>query len=96
MNELAIAFLGLITTIGGSVGTWLISRRKGKEEVKTIELQNAERVINMWRGLYEELHKKVQGLEKEIQELREELASIEKTNQKKCDSCKYKKAYENR
>jgi predicted RNase H-like nuclease (RuvC/YqgF family) len=96
MTELLIAIIGLFTTIIGSFITWLVSRRKNNAEVNALELQNAQQVVKLWKDLYDELNKKVIGLEEEIAKLREELENIEKTNQKKCDTCKYKKAYENR
>jgi predicted RNase H-like nuclease (RuvC/YqgF family) len=96
MTELIIAIIGLFTTIIGSFITWLVSRRKNNAEVNALELQNAQQVVNLWKDLYDELNKKVIGLEEEIAKLREELENIEKTSQKKCEACKYKKAYENR
>jgi cell division protein FtsB len=92
MTELIIALIGLLTT----VGAWLVSGRKNKAETLAVELQNVQQVVKLWKDLTDELTRKVTALEKEIVKLRKELEDIERANQKKCETCKYKKAYENR
>lgn len=92
MTEIIIALIGLSTT----VGAWLVSGRRNRAEALALELQNVQRVVKLWRDLTDELTRKVLALEGEIVKLRKELEDIERANQKKCDTCKYKKAYENR
>jgi predicted RNase H-like nuclease (RuvC/YqgF family) len=96
MTELVIAFIGFFSTISGSVIVWFVSRRKNKVEVNAMELQNAQQVVKLWKDLYDELNRKVVAMEREIASLRKEMGDIERTSQKKCETCKYKRAYENK
>lgn len=63
--------------------TWFFSRQKQKADIKTAELDNVEKAIQIWRALAQDLGKKVDdltskcdGLSMEIDALRTENRSL--------------------
>ncbi len=91
--QILALLIGLASTAFGSVLTLLISKRKNKAETLGIELDNANKVISIWRELSEEQICKVQVLEIKINELVKALRELEDKYEKQCDECSYKKFY---
>lgn len=47
--------------------TWILARRKFKQEVKANELENVERAVGIWRNISEGLEDKLNSALKEIE-----------------------------
>lgn len=66
---------------------WLYTLRKENQGVKNDELDNVQKAVEIWRNLSQELEEKVRMLQEKIE-------NIEASFKKKCESCKYRKIYE--
>ena len=67
---------------------WLYSLARTKQENKSSELDNVQKAVEIWRNLSQELEEKVKLLEEKIRK-------IEDSFWEKCETCKYRKFYEN-
>lgn len=92
-KEVIIVLIGLCSTAFGSLITYLISRRKNKAETLGIELDNANKVIAIWRELSTEQNKSIKELELRVDDLQNDIKVIEAKYKAQCDDCEYKKMY---
>ncbi len=91
--QVIIVLVGLFSTMFGSITTYAYSRRKNRAETLGIELDNANKVIAIWRELSEEQAKKVDELEIKVGELQTELKALVRLYEAQCNNCSYKKYY---
>lgn len=68
--------IGPIITIGASVVTYSLGRRKASAEAKSNELDNTEKAIAIWRNLAEDMTHKLQERESLILEMKEQMDRI--------------------
>ena len=61
-------------------------RRKNRADAQKTELECVEKAVTIWRNL-------ATDLEKKIEELEEKVKALEEAQVKKCEACKYRKAY---
>lgn len=64
--DILIQLLPVVTGITG----WLIGRRKRDQEVKSMELDNTEKIIALWRQKAEEAVSDLRSLKEEFEPLR--------------------------
>ena len=60
--------------------TWIFSRKKQNAEIKKSELDNVEQAIVIWRGLAEDLGKKVDDLTIKCEALSTEIEALRTEN----------------
>ncbi len=85
-TALIISIVGLISAIGSSFLTFLFARRKNKAEALSLELENAQKVISIWRELSKELEIRIDDLQNDLQ-------TLEANYKEQCDMCEYKQAF---
>jgi predicted nucleic acid-binding Zn-ribbon protein len=73
MNDLLLA---VVPTVIGSAVTWFFARKKNDAEAESVELENVQKAIAIWRESATELSKKCAELTEEIGKLREENISL--------------------
>lgn len=86
MKDMLLVLIGLIPSILASSGVYIFMRRKNRADAQKSELDNVDKAVSIWRNL-------ATDLEKKIEELEEKIRVIEEAQVKKCESCKYRKAY---
>jgi peptidoglycan hydrolase CwlO-like protein len=87
MNNIWNLIIPIFTTIAGSGITYIFTRRKNTAEAQGKELQNVEEALKIYRGIVEDLAKRVEMQSKiiahqqsEIQQLRTEIATLKINN----------------
>jgi len=94
MNSVFAIVLAIISSGAlGSIATILFARRKTKAETSSIEIDNAQKVINIWKDLSEELNQQVKTLEVKVDDMQNDIKVMEQKYKEQCDNCEYKKAY---
>jgi len=78
----------------GSLLTLFLTKKKRKAETLGIELDNANKVIKIWRELSEEQAAKIDHLEEKVSELITDIEAIKRLYEAQCNNCTYRKAYE--
>jgi peptidoglycan hydrolase CwlO-like protein len=83
MNNIWNLLIPIFTTIAGSGLTYFFARRKNTAEAQGKELQNVEEALKIYRGIVEDLARKIEMQSKiiahqqtEIQQLRTEIAAL--------------------
>lgn len=71
----------IIVAFSTAAITWFFARKKQAAEVKTNELDNVEKAIVIWRGIAEDLGKKVDMLTAKCEVLSQEIDALRKENQ---------------
>jgi len=70
---------GLITQIAN----WGINKKKGKNEVKAMEIDNIKEIVDsVYQPLIEQQNRRIKELELEVKELREERTRVNDEHQK--------------
>lgn len=70
---------GLVGVLGTWAG-WFFGRKKQAAEVKGAELENVQEAIKIWRETALQLQQKVEKLETEMEQLRQEVATVHAEN----------------
>lgn len=65
-----------IVAISTALLGYLFGKRKTTAEAAKIELENVEKAIKIWRGIAEDLSKKVEELSKSLNEMRAENSQL--------------------
>lgn len=84
LNKVVIAALSGLAV---GVAPYIYSLRKEKLAIRTSELDNVQKAVEIWRNLSQELEDKVVKLQEKIE-------GVEADFKKKCANCKYRKYYE--
>lgn len=63
---LELILTNILAPIFAAGFTWILARRKFRQEVKQNELENIEKAISIWRGVSESLEEKLAFAHKEI------------------------------
>lgn len=63
---LELILTNILAPIFAAGFTWILARRKFRQEVKQNELENIEKAISIWRGVSESLEEKLSFAHKEI------------------------------
>lgn len=79
-SNIIIAIIGTITTIGGSIVTFIFTRRKQGAEVDSIAIVTAERADKINETLLNRVLQRLEHVEKENAELLVELKTIQNQN----------------
>lgn len=58
--------------------TWIFARKKNAADVESVELDNVEKAVAIWRSLATDLRAEISSLKAEVEELR---------NQQACPDC---------
>ena len=74
------ALIGVLTTVGSAFIGWIVGRRKENADISTIQLENSQKVIDMFTAMNEKLEAKVDQLSKKVDELTIEISRHEYTN----------------
>lgn len=64
--------------------------RKEEAQAESLELDNVDKAVKIWRQLSEEQTKKVEQLQKKVDEMEACINNLEDYYKKKCDTCPYK------
>ncbi|MDA3943726.1 MAG: hypothetical protein PF694_09335 [Bacteroidetes bacterium] len=75
-NWLETALITIVPTILGSFGGWFFGRKKTAAETKSVELDNVEAAVKIWRESAENLSQQLTIYNKELMSLRQENASL--------------------
>ncbi len=90
MTAIITAIIGLVSaTLSGGL-TYIFTREKNKAETVSIELENAQEVIEMWKDLFKEQSEKITKLETQVKDLQKALRNLKNEYANKCNSCVYK------
>jgi hypothetical protein len=92
-TTIIIALFSLFTALGSSFITFLFTKKKNKAETLSVELDNARKVIEIWRELSEEQSERIKVLEIRIDDLQNDMETIKSAHEEQCNSCNYKKFY---
>lgn len=68
--------INIVSPIFASGFTWILARRKFKQEVKANEIENIEKIISIWRTMVEELEDRLKQAQNEIVQLTTEITSL--------------------
>lgn len=72
VNELLAVIPTIITSIVTSIVTWLFARKRNNAETDTVELDNVQKAVAIWRESATDLKEECTKLREEIAKLREE------------------------
>lgn len=78
--ELKEAVIGVITSAGSAFIGWIVGKRKENADISTIQLENSQKVIDMFTQMNEKLEAKVDQLSKKVDELTVEIESLRDEN----------------
>ena len=93
MTPVIVAIVGFVSAAVSSFLTFLFGRRKNRAETISVELQNAQEVIKIWRELSKEQDKRIEELEAQLEELRSLVDQLKDEYREKCDTCEYKLSF---
>jgi hypothetical protein len=91
MNILFSLILAAITS--GSLSSFItlvISRRKNNADTTSVELDNAQKVISIWKDLSDELNQQVKSLQIEVDNMKNGMKVLELKYKEQCETCEYK------
>jgi peptidoglycan hydrolase CwlO-like protein len=74
------ALIGVLTTAGSAFIGWIVGRRKENADISTIQLENSQKVIDMFTAMNEKLEAKVDQLSKKVDELTVEIENLREEN----------------
>jgi hypothetical protein len=74
------AIIGIITSAGSAFIGWIVGRRKENADISTIQLENSQKVIDMFTAMNEKLEAKVDQLSKKVDELTIEIEGLRVEN----------------
>jgi peptidoglycan hydrolase CwlO-like protein len=74
------ALIGVLTTAGSAFIRWIVGRRKENADISTIQLENSQKVIDMFTAMNEKLEAKVDQLSKKVDELTVEIENLREEN----------------
>ncbi len=109
MTPVIVAIVGLVGSVVTGVVSFLFGRRKNRAETISMELKNAQEVINIWRELSKEQDRRLEEQEGKLkeqgQQINEQNAKIEELQDvleklgnkyaQQCETCQYKIAFMN-
>lgn len=77
----------IFAALGGGaltqIANWGINRKKGRQEINKMEIDNIKEVVSsVYEPLIEQLNKRIKELEVEVKELRDEKARLRDEHQK--------------
>ena len=72
--------IALITSAGSAFIGWIVGRRKENADISTIQLENSQKVIDMFTAMNEKLEAKVDQLSQKVDELTIEIENLRVEN----------------
>ena len=72
--------IALITSAGSAFIGWIVGKRKENADISTIQLENSQKVIDMFTAMNEKLEAKVDQLSQKVDELTIEIESLRVEN----------------
>ena len=72
--------VALITSAVSAFIGWIVGRRKENADISTIQLENSQKVIDMFTAMNEKLEAKVDQLSQKVDDLTIELESLRVEN----------------
>ena len=84
LEVLITAAVGLLTTVGGSVTTWVLGRRKYNSEVDQSNIKNMQEALEFYKTISDDykkrLEEEIQSHNAEVEELKKESAELRLEN----------------
>ena len=72
--------IALITSAGSAFIGWIVGKRKENADISTIQLENSQKVIDMFTAMNEKLEAKVDQLSQKVDDLTIEIESLRVEN----------------
>lgn len=80
-NPINLTWLwGILAAAGSSAVTWLFTRKKQEAEVKTNELDNVEKAVEIWREMASDLRGQFSAVQTELLALQKEVIEVRYDN----------------
>lgn len=82
-NQIDLTWLWqTLAAVGTGVAGWLFGRRKQNVEIKTSELDNVEKAVEIWREMASDLRGQFQALQTEVLTLQRQVTKLEIENER--------------
>lgn len=78
MKQVLIENIGvLLATLATGMGAWIFSRKKAKADTQTSQIENAEKLLDFYKNLADDLGKRLESAIKEFKDAKQLISELE-------------------